>query len=129
MKIRASPEANAFIRQGGGELFVWYAPVGGEWVVYRASTSRPSTHVEFREFDGGGFAFLLDRNIERPKSVDITLRRWPWRRLRVRGFRHEGPVAGDGGGGEGERDDVLWDTGGGGDGGGGGNGGGGNGGG
>jgi hypothetical protein len=88
----------------------------------KVSTSSPENDVDFEELDAGGFQLLLDRTLPKPRTIEIDLHRWPWRRIRVRGFQ-QGPVAGY----EDDAELVLWDSFGGGSGGGGGNGGGGNG--
>ncbi len=80
----------------------------------RVATERPQG-LEFDQLDAGGFQLFLDRELPRPERIEVTLGRWPRRKLRVTGFG--GEAAGGFGG-------VAWDSGGDGDGGGGGNGGG-----
>ena len=130
MDVDASPEAGTFIRERGGSLYVYRSRLGG----HRASLKPPRREIPFGAIDSAGFAFHLDPAIEQPDRVEISLRRRPWDRIRVRGLKAESQGALVGGGGDGGRDDdVIWDTGdsggfgggdGGGDGGGGGNGGG-----
>ena len=132
MHIEATQEANRFIREGGGSLFVWLKPVSmrGAWTTLDVTTRKPSrSDVAFECVDAGGFEFCLQDGLARPERVAISLTRWPRRRVKVRGFRDRGD-AGWAGGGNGDADDdsdgvVWWDGGDGG--GGGGNGGGGNG--
>lgn len=37
---------------------------------------------------------LVDERIERPEALELHLRRWPWRRLRIRGLGGDGVVVG-----------------------------------
>ena len=117
--------ANRFVRERGGEVYVWLDDVG-PFATYKASLTRPRDEVVFGEFDAGGFSLFLDDRIERPDAVEVYVRRWPRRRVHVRGVRSYETGTGGGGGANGGGDDRVWDTGGG-DGGGGGNGGGGDG--
>ena len=118
MKVVASYEAGAFVRQRGGHLYLWLKVVSGAWGTLKVSTSAPSEDVDWERVDAGGFDVLVDRALPEPKTIQIELRRWPWRRLRAIGF-------GAGEAGDGDSSPlILWDSaGGGGDGGGGGNGG------
>jgi hypothetical protein len=123
VRIRSSMEADRYVRECGGRLYVWLAPFGG-FTRLTVSTRPPRGEVDLELVHGGGFELLLDRGLERPKVVEVSLRRWPWRLVRVRGLRYR-----PGGAASEEVDPlehVIWDNlgGGGGDGGGGGNGGG-----
>lgn len=125
MRVDHSPEAGTYIRERGASLYVYRSRLGG----YRVALKPPRREVPFEAVDAGGFAFHLDSEIERPDRVEISLRRRPWGRIRVRGLKTDSPgavIGGDGG----SDGDVIWDTGdsgGGGSGNGGGDGGGGNG--
>ena len=126
VRIRSSMEADRLVRQRGGRLYVWLAPFGGSFTRLTVSTKPPRDEVDFELVHGGGFELLLDRNLQRPRVVEVSLGRWPRRRFRVRGFRYQPAGAAS------EEVDapehILWDnlggggSGGGGDGGGGGNG-------
>ncbi len=130
LRVDHSPEVGTYIRERGGSLYVYRSRLGG----YRVSLKPPRREISFDAVDAGGFTFHLDPEVEQPDKVEITLRRRPWGRIRVRGLKTDaqGAVGGVVGGGA-DDDDVIWDTGdsgggggdGGGDGGGGGNGGGG----
>ena len=117
-------EADRYVRQRGGRLYVYLEPFGA-FTRLTVSTKPPRDEVDFELVPGGGFELLLDRGLERPRTVDVSLGRWPRRRVRVRGLKYQpGGAATEEVGPAGH---VLWDNlggGGGGDGGGGGNGGG-----
>ena len=116
-------EADRFVRERGGRVYVWLQPVGEGFATVKAATKAPRVVAEFDVVHAGGFEFLLDRALERPKSVDVSIRRWPWKRVRVRGVGRDGVVVGTG-----DSAGVIWESErGGGGGGGGGDGGGGNG--
>jgi len=120
-------EADRFIRERGGRLYVWLQPFGRAWSRLSVGTKPPTGEPDLQTVHAGGFELLLDSALERPNLVEVSLRRRPWKRLRVRGLRVEGYAAGGGDPGGWDDHGVLWDSGGGGGGGGGGNGGGGNG--
>jgi hypothetical protein len=116
VKVHASYEAGTYIRERGGRLYVWLRPVSAAFGTIRVSTEAPKEAPRLDQVDAGGFELFVDRELERPHRVDVSVRRWPRRRLRVRGFGPGAPTPGDG---------LIWDSagsGGGGDGGGGGGG-------
>ena len=119
-------EADRFVRERGGRLYVWLRPLGGLFSRLSVTTKAPRSLRELEVVYGGGFELLLDRELERPDVVDVSLRRWPRRRIRVQGVRVQGMVTDEAG--LTPLDHVIWDSAAGGCGdGGGGNGGGGNG--
>jgi hypothetical protein len=130
LRVDHSPEAGTYIRERGASLYLYRSRLAG----YRVSLKPPRREISFDAVDVGGFTFHIDPEIERTDVIEISLRRRPWGRIRVRGLRTESPGAVVGGdGGVVSDKDVIWDTGdsggfggdgGAGDGGGGGNGGG-----
>jgi hypothetical protein len=126
IRVRSSQEADRYVRERGGVLYVWLEPLGGRFSRLSVGTERPGGEPDLEPVHAGGFELFLDRNLERPNVLDVELRRWPWSRIRVRGLRVHGlavdPLHTT------PEEHVLWDSAGGADGGGGGgNGGGGNG--
>jgi hypothetical protein len=107
VRVDHSPEAGTYIRERGASLYVYRTRLSG----YRVSLKPPRREVSFETVDAGGFAFHLDPEIERPDKVDISLRRRPWGRLRVRGLKKTDSSVAVIGGGAGTADDVIWDTG------------------
>jgi hypothetical protein len=115
IRVEASAEAGAFIRERGGALYVWLKPLNAVWGTIHVATDPPSLEVDFETIDAGGFEVLLDPELSRPAELRITLRHFPRAKVRVRGLRAGVDGGGDCGGGGG---DVCWDSGGGGGGGG-----------
>jgi hypothetical protein len=96
VRVHASNEAGSYIRERGGRLYVWLRPLGSNYGTIRVSTKAPK-EVDSRlaRVDAGGFELFLDPELEWPQRVEVSLRRLPWRRIRVRGFAqgvHVGPV-------------------------------------
>jgi predicted DNA-binding transcriptional regulator AlpA len=82
--VDASPAARRYIREHGGRVFVWLAPVNEAWVVQKVSTTAPPGGPLFDEFDAGDFTLFLDRAIDPPNGILLRRRPWPFPRLAVR---------------------------------------------
>jgi hypothetical protein len=89
VRVVASPEAVAFVRERGGRLFVWTVTMeygyGREVFVLEASTQSPGAKRSFRHVPGEGFDVLLDTGgRETPDELHVEVR--GWRRRRVRAY-------------------------------------------
>jgi len=96
--VAASLEAGRFVRERGGELYVWFRPLGSRsgWGSLRVSTSPPAADdVAFEQIHTGAFELFLDEALPRPEELAVTLEGRFRRRIRVRGMR-EGFAATDG---------------------------------
>jgi hypothetical protein len=69
----------------------------------RVGTERPRG-IDFEFVDAGGFHLFLDRTLPRPERIEVTVGRWPRRRLCAAGF---GEGAFDGGEGT---ESAIWDS-------------------
>ncbi len=89
MRVIASEEAIAVIREGGGHVFVWTIPMdipsGGATVfALEASTASPGAEREFRRFEGDDFdvLFQLDDR-EPPDELHLLVKGWARKRIRA----------------------------------------------
>jgi hypothetical protein len=90
MRIVASPEAVAYVRERGGHVFVWTlvmdAPTGGATVfALEASTESPGPERAFARLAGADFDVLLDTG-ERDLPDELHLAVKGWRRKRIRAY-------------------------------------------
>jgi hypothetical protein len=84
-RVDASEEARAYIRERGGAAYVWLEDRGPGAGTLKASTEAPSRRaVTFHRYEAGDFALHLDESVPVPEEIDISLRRWPRRRLAAR---------------------------------------------
>jgi hypothetical protein len=104
-EIDASEAAIKHIRDRGGRLFVWFKPVGRDFLMQKVSTSAPLAGPMFDEYDAGDFGLLLESEFDPPPTIRIRLRRWwPFQPLAVSGLGPGVAVSPPGdGGGDGER--------------------------
>jgi hypothetical protein len=110
VKIVASEAASAFIREGGGCLWVWLDPhpwLGGSVYVYlQAALEPPGASRATRRFrsarrphrfervEADGFEVLLDPGAwQAPEELHLELKRWP--RRRVEAYWNGAVFAGD----------------------------------
>jgi hypothetical protein len=83
MRVVASPEAVAFVRERGGRLFVWPYRSGycGSVMRLRSSTE-PAPDREFRRVPAAGFELYFPARMTRePAELEIDVRRFPRRRV------------------------------------------------
>ena len=84
MEIRATTEAQDWIRERGGCLYLWDEPVSDAFAVDRVATQAPPG----REFDvhylGRFSSVALDVELEPPKLLEIGVRGRPFHGLAVR---------------------------------------------
>ena len=83
MRVVASPEAVAFVRERGGRLFVWPHRSGGCCSGMRLRTStEPASDREFRRVPTDGFELYLPARMTRqPDELELALRRFPTRHV------------------------------------------------
>lgn len=78
MKVVAALEAVRFIREHGGQLFVWVVSIrygAGNVFVLEASTDSPGPEHDFRLMGGDDFDVLLDtEGREPPEELHVALR-------------------------------------------------------
>jgi hypothetical protein len=79
MKIRATDEVAAAVRERGGRLYVWTAAhrccTGPLVLLETGDQPPPGGAREFRAFDGGGYQVLLDMGGRRlPDELVLELR-------------------------------------------------------
>lgn len=90
MRVIASPEAIAFVRERGGRVFVWpldlEGPNAGRGVfALEASTDSPGAERDFVRFAGEGIDVLVDTTEHGvPDELHLALK--GWRRRQVRAY-------------------------------------------
>jgi hypothetical protein len=87
MRVVASSEAVAFVRERGGRLFLWPTRTRCcRSVTWRLeSSTEPRSDREFRRVPADGFELYLPAHMTRePEKLEIELRRFP--RRHVQGY-------------------------------------------
>jgi hypothetical protein len=90
MRVLATPEAVAFVRERGGRVFVWTLPMdvasGGATVfALEASTESPGPGRDFVRLAGSDFDVLIDAGDRGlPDELHVALK--GWRRKRIRAY-------------------------------------------
>jgi hypothetical protein len=90
MRVIATPEAVAFVRDHGGPIFVWTlpldAPTGGARVfTLEASMESPGPERNFVRFAGSEFDVMIDTGSRAlPDELHFALK--GWRRNRIRAY-------------------------------------------
>src|SRR5947209_18943228 len=76
-QICASPEAETYLRDHGGSIFIWpshHRCYGGRLTLLKTSIQRPANRT-FEAIAGRGFTVFLDASLrERPERIDLSLR-------------------------------------------------------
>lgn len=89
MRVLATPEAVAFVRQGGGRLFVWTLPMdvpsgGASLFALEASTESPGVEHDFQRLSGPDFDVLIDAGDRGlPEELHVALKGWRQKRIRA----------------------------------------------
>ena len=87
MRVVASDEAVAFVRQRGGRLFIWpkctRSSCGFSELRFETSTEE-RTDREFRRVPTPGFELYVPRKMREPEELELALRRFP--RRHVQGY-------------------------------------------
>lgn len=86
MRVIASAQAVEYVRERGGDLFVWIERLRyqGAASFLEASTESPGPERGFRRMDGKDFNLFLDvGDHELPDSIEIELRGWRKKHLRA----------------------------------------------
>ena len=87
--VVAADEAVAFVKERGGQVFVWPltldAPTGGADVfALEASTESPGVEHEFVRFPGEGLDVLIDAGEHGlPDELHLALKGWRTKRIRA----------------------------------------------
>ena len=83
MRVVASPEAVAFVRERGGRLFLWPERAGCcAFGMRLRSSTEPSPDREFRRVPTEGFELYLPVQLRRePEKLEIDVRRFPRRHV------------------------------------------------
>ena len=83
MRVVASKEAVAFVRERGGRLFLWPQRSGYCCPSWRLrSSTEPAPDRKFRRVPTDGFELYLPRNLTRePEKLEIEVRRFPRRHV------------------------------------------------
>jgi hypothetical protein len=79
--VSADPDARDFVRARGGAVYAWIGASG----FMKLGFDRPAD-VDFLELQADGFVLMQDRAIHAPRphlGWHISLRRWPWRRVKL----------------------------------------------
>jgi hypothetical protein len=82
MRVVASPEAVAFVRERGGRLFMW--PRSARYcrsVTWLESSTEPRGDREFHRVPTDGFELYLPVHMREPEELEIALRRFPRRHI------------------------------------------------
>ena len=85
MRVVASSEAVAFVRERGGRLFLW--PCSARCcrsVMWLESSTEPKTDREFRRVPADGFELYLPTQMRQPHELELALRCFP--RPHVEGY-------------------------------------------
>jgi Bacterial PH domain len=80
--VTISHEAEDFIAGHGGSLFLWQEGFNATFAIDKVSTHEP-TNVEFMTLSHERIAVRIGRDVPRPHQLDVSLARWPRRRVRV----------------------------------------------
>lgn len=89
MRVIASPEAVAFVRERGGRVFVWpldlEGPSAGRGVfALEASTASPGAEHDFVRFAGEEIEVLLDTTEHgAPAELHLAVKGWPRKQVRA----------------------------------------------
>jgi hypothetical protein len=83
MRVVASEEAVAFVRERGGRLFLWPQRTSYCCPNWRLrSSTEPDENREFRRVPTEGFELYLPRHMTRePEKLEIEVRRFPRRHV------------------------------------------------
>ena len=82
MRVVASSEAVAFVRERGGRLFLW--PRSARCcrsVLWLESSTEPHHDREFRRVPADGFELYVPAHMREPEELEIALRRFPRRHV------------------------------------------------
>ena len=77
MKVLASPEARAYIRERGGLLFVWVVRGGalrGALRLLRVSTEPPPDALDWQRVETKGFLVFLPPGLPTPHELHVEVR-------------------------------------------------------
>ena len=89
VRVVAAEAAVAYVREHGGQVFVWAltldAPTGGADVfALEASTESPGVEHEFVRFSGEGLDVLIDAGEHGlPDELHLALKGWRTKRIRA----------------------------------------------
>jgi len=100
VRIVSTPEADLFIKENGGKLWVWLDPhggLGGPALIYlltameRPGSTKATSRLRsarrphrFKVFEGAGYEILFDHGkFEPPEELHVDLKRFPKRRIEV----------------------------------------------
>jgi hypothetical protein len=82
MRVVASEEAVAFVRERGGRLFLWPQRSGYCCPNWRLrSSTEPDPTREFHRVPTDGFELYLPVRMREPEKLEIDLRRFPRRHV------------------------------------------------
>ena len=85
MRVVASAEAVAFVRERGGRLFMWpQSRLYCGTVTRLESSTEPKEDREFHRVPVDGFELYLPVHMREPEELEIGLRRFP--RRHVQGY-------------------------------------------
>ncbi len=82
MRVVASPEAVAFVRERGGRLFMWPRSASCcRSVTWLESSTEPRADREFRRVPADGFELYVPAGMREPDELEIAVRRFPRRHV------------------------------------------------
>jgi hypothetical protein len=76
MEVSVSKRARRHIEWNGGEVFVWFSPLGAD-LFQHVSTKRPAA-VQFTRHHVEGFSVFLQADFDPPEKLTITKLMWPF---------------------------------------------------
>lgn len=82
MRVVASAEAVAFVRERGGRLFMW--PQSARCcpsVLWLESSTEPRDDRVFHRVPADGFELYLPMKMQEPEELEIAVRRFPHRHV------------------------------------------------
>jgi hypothetical protein len=88
MKVVATPQARAFVREHGGHVYVWTDPTrccGGAMTLLKTSPDPPVRKHDFHELVDGNLTLHLDSGRRHPPD-ELHLEVGGWRRKHIDAF-------------------------------------------
>ena len=76
MEVRVSRRARRYIEWRGGQVFVWFSPLGRD-LFQHVSTRRPRA-ISFTRHRADGFNVFLQADFDPPETLEFTKLLWPF---------------------------------------------------
>ncbi len=83
MEIGVTRDAAAYIAERGSRIYLWQEPFGRAWDIDRVALDDPSLRISFSGFPISGVTVLVAGNVDPPKTLYVSVQRFPHARLRI----------------------------------------------